>query len=65
MHNRKFRGHGVTRVYRKIVFNFCARCWSARRRDCEKHMQWVADPRPRLPESLERYLDQVDGGRAA
>jgi hypothetical protein len=40
MHNRVFRGHGVSRVMRKIVFHFCARCW-ARPEECEELMRRV------------------------
>ena len=37
-HQRIFRGHGTTRVYRKLVFNFCAQCWHTHRTDCEDLM---------------------------
>lgn len=40
LHGRKFRDHGVTLVYRRIVFNFCARCWRNQTK-CREHMQRV------------------------
>lgn len=36
-----FRGAGMTRVMRKVVFQFCPRCWS-NRGSCEAHMVRVA-----------------------
>lgn len=65
LHGRKFRGHGVTRIYRKIVFSFCACCWLSRPGDCERHMQRMAGARPRLPESLARYIAQIERGEVA
>jgi hypothetical protein len=38
---RPIRGHGTTRVLSKIVFHFCAGCWS-RRSACEAFMRRVA-----------------------
>ena len=43
--NRLIRGHGTTRVMRKLVFHFCARCWR-NREDCEAHMRRVAGIAP-------------------
>ena len=36
-----FRGAGMTRVMRKIVFHFCPRCW-ADRGSCEAYMVRIA-----------------------
>jgi hypothetical protein len=41
LHNRMFRGHGITQVFHKIVFNFCEHCWIMRRHDCNEHMKHV------------------------
>lgn len=41
-HGRIFRGHGTTRVYRRLVFNFCACCWATHREDCEDLMSRIA-----------------------
>jgi hypothetical protein len=42
---RKIQGHGTTRVLRKLVFNFDARCWR-RKKICEALMRGVAGTSP-------------------
>jgi hypothetical protein len=51
---RPIRGHGVTRVLRRVVFHFCAGCWS-RRSVCEAFMRRVAD----LPDSGVKGVAEV------
>lgn len=41
-HGRMFRGHGITLVLRKLVFNFCAECWRADKTGCEAMMAKAA-----------------------
>jgi hypothetical protein len=38
-----FRGKGTSRVMRKLLFHFCAKCWRDRRA-CELHMIRTAAP---------------------
>ena len=41
LHGKAFRGHGTSRVLRKIVFHFCGACW-LKRGACEELMRKVA-----------------------
>ena len=38
---RIFRSKGISRVMRKVVFHFCAKCWADRER-CETFMDSVS-----------------------
>ena len=40
--SRIFRGGGMTRVMRKIMFHFCPRCWRDREA-CEMYMRAVTE----------------------
>lgn len=42
LHHGIFRNSGITVVLRKIVFNFCARCWRLNKEGCEAHAVRVA-----------------------
>jgi hypothetical protein len=37
-----FKTRGTTRVLHKVVFQFCADCWTSRRNDCEDFATRVA-----------------------
>ncbi len=53
---RMVRGHGTSRVLRKLVFHFCTRCWRERE-NCEAFMRRIAG----VPESI---LKEVAESRA-
>lgn len=43
MHRAIFRSSGITIIVRKLVFNFCARCWRHDKAACEAHAHRMAE----------------------
>ena len=41
-HQAIFRGLGTSRVLARLVFNFCAKCWTDDREGCEEYMRRIA-----------------------